>query len=85
MADLVASDQLIEGLVEIFASVLPGVEIDADSDLFDLGGHSIVAGQVVARAREILDIPVSLRDVFTARTPRGIVEAVDRRAPLPRR
>jgi nonribosomal peptide synthetase DhbF len=78
------AEQLITGIVEIFKAVLPPTEIDADSDFFELGGHSVIAGRVVARAREQLNLPVSLRDVFTARTPRGIVEAAGSRASLPR-
>lgn len=75
-------DHVIECLVEIYRSVLEFEEVDADSDFFVLGGHSVLAGRVVAQAREHLGIPVSLRDVFTARTPRGISEAVSGRAPL---
>jgi len=85
MAEQLETERQIEGLVEIFRAVLPPAPIDAESDFFDLGGHSVLAGRVVARAQEQLDIPVSMRDVFTARTPRAIVEAVNARASLTRR
>ncbi|MGZ0150509.1 phosphopantetheine-binding protein [Kribbella sp. WER1] len=73
---------MVDCLVDTYRSVLEVEEVDADSDFFDLGGHSVLAGRVVAQVRDQLDIPISLRDIFTARTPRGISEAVSGRAPL---
>lgn len=85
MPDQAATEKLIEEMVEIFKAVLPPEDVDAESDLFELGGHSVTAGKVVSRAREQLGISVSMRDVFTARTPRGIIEAVNGRASLSRK
>ncbi|MEV6412961.1 phosphopantetheine-binding protein [Kribbella sp. NPDC051718] len=82
MPEAAGSGQVVDCLVDTYRSVLEVEEVDADSDFFDLGGHSVLAGRVVARVREQLDIPISLRDVFTARTPRGIADAVSGRAPL---
>lgn len=85
MAEQFEKDRLIEGMVEIFRALLPPAEVDSETDFFDLGGHSILVGRAVARAREQLGLPVSVRDVFTGRNPRAIVEAVTRRAPLSHR
>ncbi|WP_458164430.1 phosphopantetheine-binding protein [Kribbella sp. WER1] len=82
MPEAAGSGQVVDCLVDTYRSVLEVEEVDADSDFFDLGGHSVLAGRVVAQVRDQLDIPISLRDIFTARTPRGISEAVSGRAPL---
>ncbi|GAA2909516.1 hypothetical protein GCM10010517_75940 [Streptosporangium fragile] len=84
MAEQLDVDRSIEGMVEIFKAVLPPGEITADSDFFDFGGHSILAGQAVARARAQLSLSVSMRDFFAARTPKAIVEAVNGRTSLSR-
>ncbi|WP_248580856.1 phosphopantetheine-binding protein [Nocardioides sp. InS609-2] len=83
MLETAGSDQVVDCLVTTYRSVLEVEDVDADSDFFELGGHSVLAGRVVAQVRDQLGIPVSLRDVFTARTPRGISEAVSGRDPLP--
>lgn len=83
MPETAGTDQVVDCLVDTYRSVLEVEEVDADSDFFELGGHSVLAGRVVARVREQLGIPISLRDVFTARSPRSIAEAVSGRAPLP--
>lgn len=75
-------DQVVECLIDAYRSILEIEEVDADSDFFKHGGHSILAGRVVARSRDELGISISLRDVFTARTPRGIAEAVCDRGAL---
>jgi phosphopantetheine binding protein len=82
MSEDVEHDRVVDHLVEIYRSVLELDDVGPDSDFYELGGHSVIAGRVVARARRQLGIPVSLRDVFTGRTPRGIAETVGGRAPL---
>ncbi len=84
MPEAAVPDQVVDCLIDTYRSVLEIEEVDADSDFFTLGGHSVLAGRVVARARDQMGIPISLRDVFTARTPRGISEAVSGRPLLAR-
>lgn len=82
MLEAAAPEQVVDCLVDAYSAILEVDDVDADSDFFELGGHSVLAGRVVARVRDQLGIQISLRDVFTARTPQAIAEAVDGRAPL---
>ena len=55
-------------LCELFAEVLGVQQIDGDDDFFRLGGDSIMAIQLAARAAAA-GLTLAPRDVFTARTP----------------
>jgi hypothetical protein len=54
-------------LVRIFAEVLKLEQVRADDGFFDVGGDSVLALQVVARAREA-GLGLSVRDVFNQQT-----------------
>jgi amino acid adenylation domain-containing protein/non-ribosomal peptide synthase protein (TIGR01720 family) len=66
-------------LRELFAEVL-GVPVPADGDFFALGGDSIVAIQLVNRAKRS-GVRISPRDVFVKRTPAAL--AVVEAKPVP--
>ena len=48
-------------------------------DFFQLGGHSILATQVVARARRLFGVEVDVRSVFEEPTLRGLAARIDER------
>lgn len=77
------SDQVVGYLIDACHAVLEVEDVEADSDFFDQGGHSILTGRVVTRVRGEQGGPVSLRDAFPARTPRKISEAVSGRSSVP--
>ncbi len=54
-------------LCGLFASVLGVTEVGADDSFFDLGGDSIIAIQLVGKARRA-GLALTPREVFTART-----------------
>jgi amino acid adenylation domain-containing protein len=64
-------------LAEIWAEVLGVTEVGLDDDFFDLGGHSMLAVQVVALAHERHGFAVSLRSIFDAPTVRLLAEQLD--------
>jgi amino acid adenylation domain-containing protein len=66
-------------LAAIVESVLSTSDIAADDDFFLLGGHSILATQVVIRARALFDVPLTLRDLFRTPTIAGIAATIDTR------
>ncbi|MDX6742791.1 non-ribosomal peptide synthetase [Actinocorallia sp. A-T 12471] len=75
-----------ETMAALFAEVLGVAEVGADDAFFDLGGDSIVAIQLVARARQA-GLVVTAREVFQLRTvaalaaaarPAGADDAVER-------
>ncbi|KOV80890.1 peptide synthetase [Nocardia sp. NRRL S-836] len=63
----------LESLVGIFADVLPGSAVDADTDFFMAGGDSIIAIGVVNRARAA-GLSFTPRDLFLHKTPRLLAE-----------
>ncbi|SBT94564.1 non-ribosomal peptide synthase domain TIGR01720/amino acid adenylation domain-containing protein [Streptomyces sp. DI166] len=58
-------------LCEVFAEILHVPEVGADTGFFELGGDSIQATQLVARARTA-GLVFTVRDVFTHQTVAGI-------------
>jgi amino acid adenylation domain-containing protein len=62
-----------------FRDVLGAAVVDAESDFFDLGGHSLTAAALAARLRAS-GVPCSLREVLRRRTVALLAELVpDRR------
>ena len=62
-------------LAGLFAQVLGLERVGADDGFFDLGGDSILAIQLVTRARQA-GLDISPRDVFTHQTVEALVAAV---------
>ncbi len=69
----VADSSAVDSLIGIFADVLPGSTVDADTDFFVAGGDSIIAIGVVNRARA-LGLRIAPRDLFLHKTPRALAE-----------
>ncbi|GLY47006.1 non-ribosomal peptide synthetase [Lentzea sp. NBRC 102530] len=68
-----ADTAAVDSLVSIFADVLPGVAVDADTDFFVAGGDSIIAIGVVNRARAA-GVQMAPRDLFLHKTPRALAD-----------
>ena len=69
-------------LVAIWQDVLAVPEVGVDDDFFDLGGHSMLATQTVARIRrESSGRPVGVMDVFAHRTVRELAAFIDAAEP----
>ncbi|MFD9880907.1 amino acid adenylation domain-containing protein [Streptomyces alboflavus] len=58
-----------ELLCRLFAEALGVARCGPHEDFFDLGGHSLTAMRLVGAVRVALDAELSVRDLFTARTP----------------
>jgi acyl carrier protein len=69
----------LEALVaSIWMEVLRIERLSIDDSFFALGGHSLMATQVISRVREALGVDVPLMLFFTARpTVAAFVEAVE--------
>src|SRR5262249_20814922 len=53
-----------EALVAVWQEVLKVDQVGIEDNFFALGGHSLLAVQVISRIRRILDVEVSIRNIF---------------------
>ncbi|NYJ37761.1 non-ribosomal peptide synthetase [Nocardiopsis aegyptia] len=67
-----------ERLVRIWRTLLDSDGLGRDDDFFALGGHSLMATQVLARARAEFGVDLPLRAVFEHPTVAELAEAIDR-------
>nr|UNQ78296.1 non-ribosomal peptide synthetase [Microbispora sp.] len=63
-----------EVLCAVFAEVLGVPHVGVDDDFFELGGDSLLATRLAARARAVLGVEVSTRMVFEAATALRLAE-----------
>lgn len=66
-------------VVEIMREALALDTLGLDDNFFLLGGHSLVATRVIVRCRELLGVPIALRDLFEADSIREFVDAIHHR------
>ena len=72
-------------VAQVFAELLDVDRVSVTDSFFDLGGNSLSAMRLAARASDALGVTVSVRDVFTAPSVRELVAAVSGTAPRCRR
>lgn len=63
-------------VVEIMREALDLDSLGLDDNFFLLGGHSLVATRVIVRCREMLGVPIALRDLFEADSIGEFVDAI---------
>ena len=71
-------NEIEETLLDIWQQVLAVASISVTADLFKLGGNSIAATQIIARARNHWNISLSVRDLMVEPTIAGLANAVNR-------
>nr|WP_261978016.1 non-ribosomal peptide synthetase [Gordonia sp. NB41Y] len=71
------ADPTEAAMVRVFAELLDldPAEVSVTADFFDLGGNSLSATRLAARAGEALSAEISVRDVFAAGSVRALVAA----------
>ncbi|WP_324290034.1 non-ribosomal peptide synthetase/type I polyketide synthase [Pyxidicoccus sp. MSG2] len=67
-------------LAGIWTELLGRTRIGARDDFFALGGHSLMAAQIVSRVREALGVELPLTAVFESPTLSGLADVVSRMA-----
>jgi acyl transferase domain-containing protein len=66
-----------EGLAALWGEMLGVAGIGVHDDFFELGGDSLVATQMLARARRRFRTPITLRDLFAEATIAGLAAVVE--------
>ena len=66
-------------LAELWRDLLAVEEIGVNESFFDLGGHSLMAGQLVVRVRDLFGVELPVRAVFEAPTVAGMAVAIGRK------
>ncbi|MFD5823990.1 amino acid adenylation domain-containing protein [Lentzea sp. NPDC060358] len=74
------ADDLVRSLQEVWSAVL-GLDVGPDDDFFDLGGNSLSAVRITAKARERHLPATPLRTLYQHPTIRGLADAVRDRHP----
>ena len=62
-----------EAVARVFAEVLGTERVSVAESFFDAGGNSLSAMRLVARVGQVLDVELSVRDLFTAPSVRELV------------
>ncbi len=65
-----------ELLAGIWSEVL-GAEVGATADFFDLGGHSLLIGRMLARVRSAFGVDLPMRTAFEARTLGALARRIE--------
>jgi amino acid adenylation domain-containing protein len=73
-----ASSPIEQLLAGIMAPLLGVERISPKDNFFHLGGHSMLAAQVIARVRDSFDVEFSLRSLFDHPTLRGMAAEIER-------
>jgi len=69
--------QIETAVAEVWGLVLGVAKISATDDFFSLGGHSLIATQVVAKLQKVLGRSVSLKLLFSHPVLRDLASAID--------
>ncbi|WP_287384606.1 non-ribosomal peptide synthetase, partial [Gordonia sp. (in: high G+C Gram-positive bacteria)] len=64
-----------ESVAQVFAELLGADRVSVTESFFDIGGNSLSAMRLAARASEVLGVAVSVRDVFEAPSVRALITA----------
>jgi acyl-CoA synthetase (AMP-forming)/AMP-acid ligase II/aryl carrier-like protein len=72
-----------ETLARIWRELLRQPEIGIDDNFFQIGGHSLLAMQLMARARNEFQTALSLRNIFEAPTIAELAVLLDRKKDQP--
>jgi acyl carrier protein len=67
-----------EKLTQIWREVLSIDQVGVEDNFFDLGGHSLIVIQVIARIRKVLEVEVPFRTLFEEPTIAALADEVDK-------
>lgn len=70
-------------IAEIWSAVLKADRIGVHDNFFEIGGHSLLAMQLISRAREAFQIELRVRQLFEAPTVSELAQAIEKLAVKP--
>jgi amino acid adenylation domain-containing protein len=65
-------------LSSIWCDVLGTGQVERDTSFFEMGGHSLLAMQLVSRMHEMFKVEVALRSIFESPTVASLAKRIDR-------
>ncbi len=71
-----ANTEVLPEILSIWAEILQHGDIGPDDNFFDLGGNSLKCAKIVMRIKHGLNFDLSLREIFSAPTPRSLCELI---------
>lgn len=69
-------DQLTGDIVALYRQLLKRDDIDADTNFFTHGGHSLLGAQLLQKIEESTQVTVKLADLFSAPSPAELAEHI---------
>ncbi len=72
-----AAGEVESYLAQLWSETLRLERVSVRADFFDLGGHSLVAARMLAKAREEFHVDLQLRGFFVDPTIRGLAEYIE--------
>ncbi|MFI0907259.1 type I polyketide synthase [Streptomyces sioyaensis] len=69
----------LPAVAELFAQTLGLDDVDPDDSFFDLGGDSLIATQLLARARELFAVELETGALYEAQTAAELTELIEER------
>lgn len=73
-----------EKLAKIWRELLQQPELGIDDNFFEIGGHSLLAMQLMARVRKEFQAELTLRNIFEAPTIAELAKILEQRQPQPK-
>ena len=70
--------EIEQWLASFLATLLRTARVSRDDNFFNLGGHSLMGAQLIARVKQTFDVELPLRSLFDHPTIREISSEIDR-------
>ncbi len=72
-------DPTLRSVMETFREALGHTDFDASDNLFDIGGHSMLAAQVIASLSRQMDLALRITDIYNHPSAEGLAGEIDSR------